>query len=87
MYKNPNEMVVHKKACDPKWSLLKRFFLCSLLCVIVLMFKQSFPVHSVSLFQKIGCSHPLLNGYCIYFRTTLAAINCVYTMYLTGISI
>ena len=51
------------------------------------MFKQSFPVHSVSLFQKIGCSHPLLNGYCIYFRTTLAAINCVYTMYLTGISI
>ena len=34
-----------------------------------------FPRHSVSLFHKIRCSHPLLSGYCLYFRTALATIN------------
>ena len=81
MYKNLSKMAVHKKDCDPKQSFLKTFFHCSLLCLI------DFTEYSVSLFHKISSGYPLLNGYCIYFRTTLATMNCVYTMYLTDIPI
>ena len=42
---------------------------------------QFFPGYSVSLFHKISCGHPLLNRYCIYFRTALAATICAYTMF------
>ena len=42
--------------------------------------------NTVSLFHESSCGHPLLNGYHIYFRKALAAMNWVYTMYLTDIS-
>ena len=42
---------------------------------------------TVSFFHKVSWSHSLLNGYCVYFRTALAAMICVFTMYLRDISI
>ena len=51
------------------------FFLCSLLSLIA---KQFFPEYCVSLFYESSCGHPLLNGYWIYFRRALAAMNCTY---------
>ena len=70
MHKNLTEMAAHKEG----------------LWAEIVVFKQFFPGDSVSLFHKISYSHPLLNGYCIYFRTALSVMNCVYTMYLTDIS-
>ena len=47
---------------------------------------QFFPGYSVSLFHKISCGHPLLNRYCIYFWTALAAmivyIKCIWQIFL-----
>ena len=48
---------------------------------------QFFPGYSVSLFDKISCTHPLLSRYCVYFKTALAVRTCVYTMYLADISL
>ena len=43
-----------------------------------------FSEYSVSLFRESSCSHPFLNRYGT-FRRAHAAMNCVYTMYLTDI--
>ena len=69
-YKNLSEIAVHKKGL---WSELlfptKHFFLYF---TVFNHRHHFFPgtvfVHSVSLFQESSCSHPLFNGYCIYFR-------------------
>ena len=59
------------------------FFLCRLLCLI--NHREEF-LTSAFLFYESCCGNPLLNVYCIYFRRTFAAMNCVYTLYLIDIS-
>ena len=49
--------------------------------------EYSFSEYSISLFHKLICGGPFLSGCCITFRRALVAMPCVYTMYLTDISI
>ena len=40
--------------------------------------KDFFPGYNVSFLHKISCGYSVLNRYCIYFRTALAVLNCVF---------
>ena len=51
------------------------------------MSEQFLSQYSVYLLHKSSCDHPLLNGYCSYFRRVLADMLCVYTVYLTDSSL
>ena len=59
-----------RKGCDPKQLRLVEG-------------KVFFRV-SVTLFHKSNCGHPFLTGQG-YFKRALAAMNCIYIMYLKGI--
>ena len=85
MYKNLSEMAAHEKGLLSGVVAPKIIF--SLYSTVFNRRKQFFPEYSVSLFFKSSCNLPLLNGCCIYFRRAIAAMNCLYTVYLTIISI
>ena len=74
-----------KKDCDSKYLLPRDIF--SLQFTVFNRREVFFSEHSVSLFRKSSCGHPVINGYCIYFKRAFAAMNYVYTIYLTDISI
>ena len=70
MYKNLSEMAAHKKGLWSKVVVPKKHFFCRILCLIAgSSFFQS------TVFHESSCGHPNLNGYCVYFRRALGAMN------------
>ena len=81
MYNNVSEIAAHKKECDPKYLFLK-----------IIPFRLLRLVAGNSFFQgtrffystKVGAAiHSSMDT--VFFRRTLAPMNCVYAMYLTGL--
>ena len=83
MYKDLSAMEVHKKGLWSKVVVPKKHFFFEF--TVFNCRELFFP--AVSFSHESSCGHPLLNGYCIYFRRALASMNCVYTVYLTVIFI
>ena len=79
MYRNLSKITAHRKRLWSKLVVPKKHFLFDN--------RKEFLEHSVSLSHESSCENPLLNKYCIYYRRTLAAMNCIYTTYLIDISI
>ena len=82
MYKNLSEIEFLKKRVWSKVVSPRKIFFLVGYCIN--RREQFFSGQSFSLFHKSSCGHSFLNGYGI-FRRALAAIYCVYAMYLTGI--
>ena len=84
MYKNLSEIAAHKKRLRSNVAAPKKFFFpCRLLRLVT---RNSFLYGTVFLyFTKVAVAiHSSMDGYGV-FRRALAAMNCVYTMYVTDI--
>ena len=85
MFKKLSEMAAHKKGIRIKVVVPKKHFF--FVFTVFNRTEQFFQEYSVSLLHKSKCCHPLFNGYCIYFKRALAAMNELSTMYMSDISI
>ena len=81
MYKNVSEITAYKKECDPKYLFLKKVPFRLLRLVEGNSFFQG---KVFFYFTKVGATiYSSMDT--VFFRRTLAAMNCVYAIYLTGL--
>ena len=82
MYKNLSQIAAHKKRLWSKVVVPNFFFPFKLLCLVV---GNSFFQSAMFFYftKVVAVIHISMDT--VFFKRTLAAMNCVYTMYLTDI--